>query len=56
MLKLLKHENVCDGILFAGIRTHRLYSYFALVTPILTNNNKNHYKFFSLSGMKLTNM
>jgi hypothetical protein len=55
-VKFLMHENLHDGILFAGLWTHRLYSYLALIAPILTNNNKNHYKFFSLSGMKLMNM
>jgi hypothetical protein len=52
----IMHENVLDGILFAGLWTHRLCSYFALITPILTNNNKNHYKFFNVSGIKVTNM
>jgi hypothetical protein len=46
------HENVRDGMPFAGLWTNRLYSYFAFITPILTNNNKNHYRFFHVSGMK----
>lgn len=47
LVTLLMHENVRDGILFAGLWTNRLYSYFALVTPTLTNY------IFHLSGMKL---
>jgi hypothetical protein len=53
-VKLLMHVNVHNGIPFAGLLTHRLH--FALITPILTNNNKYHYKFFSLSATKLMNM